>query len=110
MCPSILVLSWPTKKDTVPLSPRSYCRIKDGPYLLPRSAPGGQNLPQLAPLTKVFPAQTPSGGALIRTPQDAHHLPKQTQKTTAWCSTEWVNGTKTDGGKLTNQLEEVQRK
>lgn len=47
---------------------------------------------------------------VIRTPQDAHHLPEQTQETTVWYSIEWVNSTKTDGCKLTNELEEVQKK
>lgn len=37
-----------------------------------------------------------------------HHLQEQTQKTTVWCSIEWVSRTKTDGYKLTNKLEEVQ--
>lgn len=43
-----------------------------------------------------------------RMPQDAHNSPEQTQKTTVWCPIEWVNGTKTDGRKLTNELEEAQ--
>ena len=104
-----LVLSRPIKNDTSPLAHWSHSRIKDSPYSLHHSAPDSQNLQQLEILTEVFSAQIPSEGAVIR-PQDAHHLPEQTQKTTVWCSMEWANSTKADGCNLTNELEEVQRK
>ena len=82
-----LVLSRPIKNDTSPLAHWSHSRIKDSPYSLHHSAPDSQNLQQLEILTEVFSAQIPSEGAVIR-PQDAHHLPEQTQKTTVWCSME----------------------
>lgn len=110
MLPRILILSWPVKNGTFPLPYCSYNRIKDWPYPIPHFSHKSQNL-EFEILTKVFSAQILSQRAVLRTvrlPQDAHHLQEQTQKTTVWCSIEWVNGTKTDGRKLTKELEEVQ--
>lgn len=72
-------------------------------------------LPQLQIHTEVFSIQIFSEGAVIRTACTsecitavAHNLPEQTQKITVECPIEWVNGTKTYGYELTNELEEVQ--
>lgn len=56
------VLSWPVKNDTLPLSPCSYCRIEDGPSLLPHSASWWPKSATLAILTKVFSADPFWGG------------------------------------------------
>lgn len=101
---------WPVKNGTIPFSHCSYNRVKDCPYLIPLLPKRAKICHSLSFSQRYFPPRSllrelSLEQHVIRTTQDVHNLPEQTQKTTVWYPIEWINSTKTDGCKLTNELE-----
>lgn len=105
-------IHWPIKDGTFPLFPLSLKQNQGLPLLDPpfwAKICHSLRFSQRQFLPRSSLRELSLEQHVIRTTQDAYNLPEQTHKTTVWCPIKWVNGTKTDGCKLTNKLEQVQR-